>query len=211
MELFPALLVHSEAELVEKVGLIRRMAPAAVHVDVMDGKFVPNTTYTPTARVAELLRGIPFELHLMVVDPAAIVHEWLQTPAMRFIMHLESGGELERLAEEIHHASREVGFAINPATSLERIQPLVGMMEVLQVMGADPGFSGKVFDPKMYDRIREVRQRFPALTVSVDIGVNETTIPEMKSAGAQRCVSASAVFASADPVAAYKKLIALAI
>src|SRR3989338_1266865 len=207
MDFLPAFLVHSEAELEQKSALIRQMAPVGVHVDVMDGKFVPNTTYTPPEQVAELFHGIPFELHLMVADPTTVIPVWLKTPAVRFIMHLESGGDLEQLAADIHHAGREVGFAINPATSLEHIQSLVGMMEVLQVMGQDPGFSGKVFDPAMYDRICEIRQRFPSLTVSVDVGVNETTIPKMKSAGAHRCVAASAIFGSDNPIAEYHKLI----
>jgi len=230
-EVVPAILAQSEEEFRERIRLIERVAPL-VQVDVMDGRFVPNTTWADPLVVARIATPARFEVHLMVEEPFREVILWGKLKNVRrTIVHAEScpdrsvgaTTQLRTLLHTIRATGKEVGLAVNPGTPLEDIHPFLqrpglprprstrarndrAMVDFLLVMSNDPGFSGRPFRRATLKRIAALRKRFPLLPIGVDIGVTAETAPLLRAAGATHIAAASAIFGQPDPVAAYREL-----
>jgi ribulose-phosphate 3-epimerase len=190
--------LHREIELLESA-----QAPI-LHLDVMDGHFVPNLSYGPM--VIERLRqltDLPFEAHLMISDPTRYMDDYLKAGCNMLTFHLEAVPEPRPLIEHIHSKGACAGLAINPKTPVEQFEPFLNVADLFLVMSVEPGFGGQKFIPSALDKLRWLRSRVPRTTLlSVDGGIEHKTVAETAQAGATVFVVGSAIFdrASVDGV-----------
>jgi ribulose-phosphate 3-epimerase len=182
--------LHREIELLESAG-----APL-LHLDVMDGHFVPNLSYGPMVieRLRELT-DLPFEAHLMISEPARYADDYLKAGCNVLTFHLEAVPEPRQLIEHIHSKGAAAGLAINPKTPVEKLQPLLDAPDLFLVMSVEPGFGGQKFIPSALDKLRWLRKHVPQATLlSVDGGIEHETVAETSAAGATVFVVGSAIF-----------------
>ena len=191
-ELIPAILVQDEQTFRERVKMMEGVAPV-VHLDVMDGAFVPNRTWFDPAVLASLTTPIRFEVHLMVADPAAYLEQIRSVASViRAIWHVETKADHRALLETCRSMPKETGLAINPGTSADMLVSFADQLDEILIMGAEPGFSGKSMDPNAIQRVWEIHGRWPEIALGFDIGVKDETIPQLKQAGITRFCAASA-------------------
>lgn len=180
-----------------------------VHLDVMDGRFVPNVTYGPlVGRSLSALGIAPVEAHLMVEDPERHIPYWDRSGVWRLIVHAEATVDLLRTIQRVHAAGFQAGVAINPASSFEPLLEVAASADLLLFMTVSPGFGGQPLVRSVLEKIR----RFHAAThgvhppVEVDGGVGVEEVEAVVRAGARVLVAGSAIFASPDPAAALREL-----
>lgn len=200
----PAILAHNEEEFTQKLSKVKNLG-AMLHIDVMDGVFVPNTTWAPRERVKELLGDTPFEAHLMVADPEKAAGEWLTAGAQRIIVHAESIPSATALccAKNMHD---QFVLALNPETPIATITPWCADLKTVMLMGVKPGWSGQEFQTHVIQKIRELREKAPHMEISVDGGVTLKNTALIKQSGADTLVAASAILNTEDPEQAFKDL-----
>ena len=175
-----------------------------LHVDVMDGRFVPNLTFG--AKIIETLRGLtrlPLDVHLMVVEPEHYFREFVDAGANVLTLHVEVAPHLHRQLCAIKELGAKAGAALNPATPLETVREVASDLDLLLVMSVNPGFGGQSFIANSVDKVRRARQmlretRSPAV-LEVDGGINRETIAEVWRAGADTFVAGNAIFSASDP------------
>lgn len=202
-EVIPAILVKSKEEF---IGRINAVAPyvSRVQWDIMDGKQVDNVTFSDPAVLDELYRGLQkinpdlhIEADLMVSDPQNWV-ERLRHPGIdRLIFHVESKNNLRDWEDIFSHARSlgfKVGIANEPQTPLNFYLDLLPLVDRYQAMGGRSGFGGQEFNPAVLEAVKKVRKNFPRLPISVDIGVNQETAPEMVKAGVTILNAGSAIY-----------------
>jgi ribulose-phosphate 3-epimerase len=216
IEIIPAVMPRTIEELRDMLSRVNGAAPR-IQLDVMDGKFVPNVSfpYEVRGRLGKMPEDLPlwedfdYELDLMVEDPHETIGAFLALGAARVVVHLESceAPLLLRAIEEAKRFDCETGIALANDTPLERLFPLIGSADFIQVMGiARVGFQGEPFDARAISRIEELRSKHPELIISVDGAVNFETAAALADAGANRLVSGSAIFESDDARAAIAEL-----
>jgi ribulose-phosphate 3-epimerase len=180
-----------------------------LHVDVMDGHFVPNLTIGPP--VIESVRKrtrLPLDVHLMIEEPERWVETYVKAGADYVTVHAEACAHLERALSAIREAGARPGAALNPSTPPEVLQYVLGDLDLVLVMSVNPGFGGQSFIPTAYQKIRRVRAMLgdrPAL-LSVDGGVKADNAAPLAQAGATVLVAGSAIFGAPDPGAALAAL-----
>ena len=187
--------LHREVELLESAG-----APM-LHLDVMDGHFVPNLSYGPMVieRLRELT-DLPFEAHLMISEPARYADDFIKAGCNVLTFHLEAVPEPRPLIEKIHAKGVAAGLAINPKTPVEAFQPFLNAADLFLVMSVEPGFGGQKFIPSALDKLGWLRSRVPKTTLlSVDGGIEHETVAETAAAGATVFVVGSAIFDKKSP------------
>ncbi len=186
--------LHREVELLESAGA------KILHLDVMDGHFVPNLSYGPV--VIERLRPLtelPFEEHLMISDPARYLDDYLKAGCNVVTVHLEAVPQPRALLDRIRERGAAAGLAINPGTPVERLEPLRDAFDLVLVMSVEPGFGGQKFMPSALSKVRWLRSRLkPDVRLSIDGGIDRTTIAEAARAGADVFVVGSAIFDAED-------------
>jgi len=181
-----------------------------LHVDVMDGHFVPNLTIGPPV-VASLRRVTACQLdcHLMVTDPASMLDDFARAGANGCTIHVEVGSTVQ-LLERIGALGMRRGLSLNPATPIESVEPFLGHIDLLLVMSVVPGFGGQVFMPEVLPKIAWARDQIDrngfAVQIEVDGGINMSTAPDVVRAGADILVAGNAVFKAEDPAAAVLEL-----
>jgi ribulose-phosphate 3-epimerase len=212
----PSILAADFARLGEQVRETERAGADRVHVDVMDGHFVPNLSMG--AAVVKGLRPVtrlPLEVHLMVEDPGRFLDGFVKAGADTLIFHLEVEPEPERLVRHIRSLGKKVGLAFNPDMPVERIKPHLAEIDLALCMTVFPGFGGQAFIPGSPERIRDLREMIrgqnPACELEVDGGIDADTAPAAVTAGANVLVAGTAIFGTKDgPVAATRHLADLA-
>ncbi len=182
----------------------------AVHVDVMDGRFVPNLTVGPdfTRAVAGPVRaaGGFVDVHLMVSRPAEMIPLFAPM-ADAITVHVEADPHAHRLLGMIREAGCAAGLALNPGTPVEHVAELAGELDYVNVLAVDPGFAGQSFIAATPTRIARLRALLPdEVVIEVDGGIGLATLPAARDAGAAMFVSASSIFGAPDPVVAYREL-----
>lgn len=208
-ELIPAILAHDEATFRERLALMGGVAQT-IQLDVMDGAFVPNTTWFDAEVLRELSTTIRFELHLMVRDPMRYIEETRDIESVtRALWHVETTVDHAALISRCHAIDKEAGLAINPHTPIEALAQYAANLDEILVMGADPGFSGQRLQTPTVDKAREIHARWPSIPIGFDISVNAETIPQLLGAGVSRFCAAGAIWKAEDPVAEAKKLHAM--
>lgn len=212
----PSILSADFGRLGEQVAEVEAAGAHRVHVDVMDGHFVPNLSMG--AVVVKGLRPVtrlPLEVHLMVEDPGRFLDGFVKAGADSFIVHLEVLPDPRPMIEQIRGMGKKVGLAFNPDWAVEKVEPYLRDIDLALCMTVFPGFGGQPYIPESTGRIAKLRALVsahnPQCEIEVDGGIDERTIGEAARAGATVFVAGSAVFARAGgPAAAVKNLAALA-
>ncbi len=208
----PSLLSCDFADLKGEVSRLELGGAPALHVDVMDGYFVPNLTFgMPIVKALHRITELPLDVHLMIVDPLRYVEDFVTCGADVLTVHGEATDDLRGVLQEIRALGAAAGVAVNPDTPLSTIENCLDICDLVLVMSVEAGFGGQAFNPVALDKLREARELAgPDVLLEVDGGVNETTIAACTEAGAQLCVVGSALFANADYGLYMRELLRLA-
>ncbi|MBD5393366.1 MAG: ribulose-phosphate 3-epimerase [Lachnospiraceae bacterium] len=170
-----------------------------LHIDVMDGIFVPSISFgMPLIKsIRETSRQF-FDVHLMIVDPIRYIKEFAECGADGITFHLEAAKDVDAVIERIHEFGLKAGISIKPGTPLNAVYPYLTKVEMVLLMSVEPGFGGQVFMPEAYDRIRQLRNYINEndlpVKIEVDGGVGKKNVREVIAAGTDICVAGSAVF-----------------
>lgn len=207
----PSILAADFASLGDAVRAVERGGADLLHVDVMDGRFVPRITVgLPVVEALERTAAAPLDVHLMVVEPERHVEAFVAAGAAMVSVHLEASPHLHRTLSTIRALGAAAGVAINPGTPAGALAAVAGVVDYVVVMSVDPGAAGQPFIPGSESKVREVRglldragNRAP---VEIDGGVGPSNAARVVDAGAEILVAASAVFGTADPAAATRNL-----
>ncbi|TSD03448.1 MAG: ribulose-phosphate 3-epimerase [Parcubacteria group bacterium Athens0714_16] len=223
-EIIPAIIPESFEHLSEQLSMVRDIAPL-VQIDIVDGFFAPVTTWPyinkndlDFKKIIEQEEGMPFwqdfnfEMDLMIQNPEKTIDNWINIGAINLIIHIESTNEIEKIIEKIKNSNIAVGISLNPSTPNEKIYPLIEKINFVQFMGNDKiGHHGVELDERIYEKIKDLRNKYPNLPISVDIGVNRETIQLLVDAGANKLISGSAIFDADNIEEAFEELKNLAI
>ncbi len=203
------------ARLGEQVAAAVRGGADLIHVDVMDGHFVPNLTMGPAvARAIARVATVPIDVHLMITDPDRYIEAFADAGASMLTVHAEVLPHLHRTIYAIKHLGCRAGVALNPSTPLAAIQEVSSDLDYVLVMSVNPGFGGQSFIPRSESKVRAVRALLDAVSndgsVEIDGGIDTTTAPRVTRAGADILVAGAAIFDGPDPEAAARALRAAA-
>ncbi len=195
------------ARLGEAVASAERGGADLVHIDVMDGRFVPPITMGPVVmRALRPLTRLPFDVHLMVVEPERQVDAFLDAGAARVAVHVEAALQLHRLLGHIRAGGAEAVVALNPATPPESVRWALGEADGILVMSVNPGYAGQEFIPAALDKLRALVEIAAApgreITLAVDGGIDERSAGAAVGAGARLLVAASSIFGGAGSIEA---------
>ena len=213
----PSILSADFSRLGEQVRVVEEAGAGQVHIDVMDGHFVPNLTMGPV--VVEALRStttLPLDVHLMITDPEDYLEAFIKAGADHISFHIEAEGDKGAMLDLLEERGVGKGLAVNPATPAEEILEFLPRLDMVVVMTVNPGFGGQDFLGDNLDKVRRIRQEEEKLSlekklnIEVDGGVDRGTIGACLEAGADIFVAGSAIFGAADPGAATRELIELA-
>lgn len=210
VEIIPAIISKSFEDLKEKIKLVEPYVKW-VQIDIMDGKFVPNTSWNRPEELASLKSEVFFEAHLMISEPEKHVEKWIDAGIKRIIFHIEATLNPYAIIQKCRKGKVEVGVAINPETPIEGIESLLKSdfnssvevrlqqpIDMVLVMGVTPGFGGQEFKREVLEKIKALRRSRPHLTIEVDGGMNPATAKKAVEAGANVIVAGSYIFNSAD-------------
>ena len=215
IRLAPSLLSADFARIASEIATVEAGGADYLHLDVMDGRFVPNLTWGPKI-VGDLrkLSALPFDVHLMIVEPERLVDEFRAAGADVITFHYEATPHVQRLLAYIRSIGAKAGIAICPGTPVAVLDDVIEDCDLVLVMSVNPGFGGQKFLPVAYKKLREARGlialRNPACELEVDGGIGRSNIGAVVDAGANVIVMGSSIFGAKDPAAECIALRALA-
>ena len=202
----PSLLAADFGRLAEETRRIEKAGADWIHLDVMDGHFVPNLTIG--SQVVQALRPVtrlPLDAHLMIENPGRYVGEFVKAGADRITVHAEAVRDLPSIVRQIHGLGAKVGVALRPQTGLDMLRPCLEEMDLALLMTVNPGFGGQVFMPEVLPKIEALRKIYRR-HIQVDGGINRETATATRSAGADVMVAGTYLFRAADPAQAIAAL-----
>jgi ribulose-phosphate 3-epimerase len=207
VKLAPSILAADFARLGEQVGEAERAGADRIHVDVMDGHFVPNISMgAPIVKSLRRVTRLPLEIHLMISDPDCFLDEFVEAGSDSFLVHWEGNRNLHRTVQRIKALGKRAGVAINPATPAAVLEEILQDVEQVLIMTVNPGFGHQHFLPTTLQKIRRIRQRIEqrksGCDVEVDGGIDADTAPLAVAAGANVLVAGTAIFGERGDVAA---------
>jgi ribulose-phosphate 3-epimerase len=209
--LAPSLLSADFTRLGESLALLEAAGAEVVHVDVMDGRFVPNITVgLPVVESLRKATKLPLDCHLMIVEPGRYAADFVKAGADWVSVHQEADPHLHRTLHAIRSAGAKAGVALNPSTPVETLQDLLEDMDFALLMSVNPGFSGQSFIPRVLDKVRRLHSllahRGVPFLIQVDGGVGLANAAELVRAGADCLVAGNAVFNAESPTEAIAAL-----
>jgi ribulose-phosphate 3-epimerase len=204
----PSMLLCDFGDLKQEVTKLEAAGVAALHLDVMDGHFVPNLTYgLPLVEAFGRLTKRALDVHVMISNPGDFVEQYARARANTLTIHIEAVPQPRDLLREIRKHEMAAGLALNPATPLHAIDEFLDDCDLVLVMSVPAGFGGQKFHPVALDKLRELRRRLgPEQLLEVDGGVNDATIADCARAGAQLFVVGSAIFRTPDYTESLRRL-----
>jgi ribulose-phosphate 3-epimerase len=211
----PSILSANFAALGEDIRKVEDAGAQFLHVDVMDGHFVPNITIgPPVVKSIKKVAKIPLDVHLMITDPDRYIPDFVAAGASILTVHAEATVHLDRTLNFIRSHHVRAGVSINPATPLSTIEHALEQADVLLLMSVNPGFGGQKYIPYVTDKIRRAREiidrRGLECLIEVDGGIDTPNMAEIIKAGARVLVAGSAIFNDADPARKLKEMLAIA-
>ena len=207
----PSLLAADFVRLAEDIARVEAAGADWLHLDIMDGHFVPNLTFGPPIVAAiRKITKLPLDVHLMVTNPAALVDAFAAAGADWLTVHVETEPHLHRLVTHIRELGVRPAVVLNPATPLSSLEEILPEVDMVLVMSVNPGFGGQKFIHSSIDKIRRLKKQIIAVNrevlIEVDGGINAVTSPLVREAGAEVLVAGSAVFGSDDLAAAIRQI-----
>lgn len=205
--ILPSLLQCDFGNLEREVERLSAAGVKALHLDVMDGHFVPNLSYgMPIVEGLRKLTNLPLDVHLMISEPAKYVRQFADAGADSLTIHAEIQQDTGEILEKIKSLGIGTGLALNPDTSVESVERLLPLCDLLLIMSVNAGFGGQAFNPVALEKLKAVQASRPELLLEVDGGVNVDTIASCAEAGASLFVVGSAIFGQTDYGKALQRL-----
>ena len=211
MKLAPSILAADLADLASAARLCEEGGADLIHVDVMDGHFVPNLSFgNPMVKALARHSDLPLDVHLMVANPDAVIDGYLDAGANWVSVHWEAATHLDRLLSRIRESGARCGVALNPATPIEVLDQVLPILDYVVLMSVNPGFAGQHFIPAVLEKTRRlaaaIEGRGLSTEIELDGGVGLENVAEVVEAGARICVAGSAVFGTEDPAATMRQM-----
>jgi ribulose-phosphate 3-epimerase len=199
----PSILSADFSRLGEEVEAVTAAGADVIHVDVMDGHFVPNITIGPlVVKAVRRVTELPLDVHLMIENPDRYLEAFAKAGADWITVHVETGYHLHRTVHRIKELGKKAGVVLNPATPLTTVEYLLGDVDLVMLMSVNPGFGGQSFISSVLDKIRRltemIDERGLETGIEVDGGINPETMPQVVAAGANIFVAGSAIFGHPD-------------
>ena len=211
VKIAPSILAADFTRLGEEIAKVEAAGADMLHVDVMDGHFVPNLTIgPPVVKAIKAVTSLPLDVHLMVEQPDGLLPDFIDAGSDNLTVHVEACRHLHRTVQSIKDAGVRASVVLNPATSLHALDEILPDVHMVLLMSVNPGFGGQRFLPSTLDKIRQLRaqiteRRLP-VAIEVDGGVKADNAAEICAAGADVLVAGTAIFGHADYEAAIKSL-----
>lgn len=203
----PSILSADFTRLKDEVDLVTEAGADLLHVDVMDGHFVPNITIGPcVVRSLKKVAKIPLDVHLMITSPEKYLADFVQAGSDWITFHIEAVSAPQDLIRRARDMGVKVGISLKPRTPVSAIEDVAGLVDLVLVMSVEPGFGGQHFNPEVLPKIAQIRKLNPDVEISIDGGINIKTAAAAIDAGADILVAGSAIFYAPDPRAAVRQL-----
>ena len=211
IDIAPSILSADFSCLSEQIEAVKRGGATILHVDVMDGHFVPNLTVgLPVVKSIAQSTELPIDAHLMISEPGRYAQQFVEAGARMVSVHVEADAHLHRTLASIKSAGAQAGVVLNPATPIESLGEALKFADYVLIMSVNPGFGGQKFIPTSVDKVRRLRrmieERKLDTRIEIDGGIDLENIASVVTAGAEIIVAGSAIFGAADPEAAVRGL-----
>lgn len=211
IEIAPSILSADFARLGEEIQEVEKAGAGILHVDVMDGHFVPNITVgLPVVKGLARVTQLPIDAHLMISEPGLYAEQFVKAGARMVSVHVEADAHLHRTVMSIKSAGAQAGAVINPATPIEALYEILEFVDYVLIMSVNPGFGGQKFISTALDKVRRLRQEIDhrglPVRIEIDGGIDLNNIQQVVEAGAEIIVAGSAIFGAKDPGQAVREM-----
>lgn len=207
MKIAPSMLACDFSNMGDEIKKISNNGADWVHMDVMDGIFVPNISFgTPIIKSLRNFTNLPFDVHLMIKNPLEYISQFADAGADIITFHLESDSDTAKTIEKIKSHKKKVGISIKPSTDISAITPYLNDIDLILIMTVEPGFGGQKFMPEQMEKTLYIKENAPDVTIEVDGGVNLETIKTIKNYPVDVVVSGTCIFNSKNMRETIEKL-----